>query len=271
MKSLYLPEHDAFIRYFVIPGRGPVHVYLPPLICPSPATLLQVATHSRLAGRAALLVDYLGCGFSDRPPEFPHTMASHASTAATILDHERITGAVVVGHSMGGTVGLLLALSRPDLVSFLVLAESNLSPGGGDGTRRIAAVPGDDYVRDIVPAEISGLRQRARDGDDAAAALVAIRELTSDPLAVHAASRDLVDLDPGLLDRFLNMPVRSAFIYGERVLEAVQGRWAPDVPDPQILERHGIATFVVANSGHFMFLDNLDGYVDAVAAAIDGP
>lgn len=40
MKSLYLVEHDCFIGYLDLPGDGPVHVYLAPLICPSTATLL---------------------------------------------------------------------------------------------------------------------------------------------------------------------------------------------------------------------------------------
>ncbi|MBK5331198.1 MAG: hypothetical protein JJD93_04460, partial [Ilumatobacteraceae bacterium] len=82
MKSLYLVEHDCFIGYLALPGDGPVHVYLAPLICPATATLLQVATHPRLAGRASVLVDYLGCGLSDRPLSFSHTMRDHALTVA---------------------------------------------------------------------------------------------------------------------------------------------------------------------------------------------
>lgn len=266
VKSLFLPEFDSFIRYHVIPGDGPVHVYLAPLVSPVTATLLDVATHRRLAGRPAILVDYLGCGVSDWPAAFSHTMAAHAATVAAVLDHERVDATVVVGHSMGGTVGLLLALARPDLVARLVLGESNLLPGGGDGTRRIAAVSADEYVHEVVPADLAALRAAARH-DALAVRLLAIREHGSDPRAVHAASVDLVGLDPSLLRRFLELPVPRAFVYGGRTLDELDGQWTPDVPDRRLLDGAGVHTLVVPGAGHFMYVDDLDGYVDAVVRA----
>ena len=58
-------------------------------------------------------------------------MDTHAETVALILDHENIKSAIVVGHSMGGTVAIMLAISRPDLVSKLIVGEGNIVPGGG--------------------------------------------------------------------------------------------------------------------------------------------
>ncbi len=58
-------------------------------------------------------------------------MENHAETVASILDHENIKSAIVVGHSMGGTVAIILAISRPDLVSKLIVGEGNIVPGGG--------------------------------------------------------------------------------------------------------------------------------------------
>lgn len=267
MKSLYLDVPGGFIRYHVIEGDGPVHVYLSPLIAPAAATLLEVATHPRLAGRAAILIDYLGCGLSDRPPQFSHTMRDHAGTVAAVLDEEDVTRAVVVGHSMGGIVGLWLAVDRPDLVSHLLLGESNLLPGGGDFTRRIASVTVDAYVDDIVPTELGDLRVAAMSGDRSAARSLAITGLGSDPRAVHAASCDIIRLDPALMDWFLHLGIPRSFVYGQLTLDALAGAWTADVPDPQLLQRHGVETFVVAGASHFMYMDNLDGYVEAVFAA----
>ena len=264
MKRLYLDEHDCFIGYFVLPGDGPVHVYLPPLICPATATLLQAATHPRLAGQAAILVDYLGCGSSDRPPLFTHAMGDHARTVAAILDHEGAVDCVVVGHSMGGTVGLQLALERPDLVARLVLGESNIGPGGGDGTRRIASFPLEDYVATVAPDDLISMRQQATAGDATAAVMLSIREHLSDTRAVHAASRHIVALDEALLRRLIDLTIPRSFIYGARTLDALDGRWTPDVPDPAALEAAGVVTLVVPDAGHFMYFDNLDGYVAAL-------
>ncbi|MEO7370000.1 MAG: alpha/beta hydrolase [Ilumatobacteraceae bacterium] len=267
MKSLHLPEPDCFISYYVLPGEGPVHVYLPPLICPSTATLLQVATHPLFVDRAALLVDYLGCGLSDRPAAFSHTMRDHARTVAAILDHEHLGDCVVIGHSMGGTVGLYLALDRPDLVARLVMGESNVGPGGGDGTRRIAAFTLEDYVGTIAPRDLIALRQQAIDGDTSAAVMLAIREHGSDARAVHAASCDIVGLDESLLHRLLDLRIPRAFVYGGRTLDELGGRTTPDVPDRATLGAAGVATLVVESAGHYMYFDNLDGYVAALAAA----
>jgi pimeloyl-ACP methyl ester carboxylesterase len=264
MKSLYLAEHDCFIGYHVMPGDGPVHVYLAPLICPSSATLLQVATHPQLAGRASILVDYLGCGLSDRPRAFSHTMRDHARTVAAILDHEGVAECVIVGHSMGGTVGLHLALDRPDLVALLVLGESNVGPGGGDGTRHIASFSVEDYVSTVAPRELISLRQRAVAGDAIAAVMLSISEHGSDARAVHAASCDIVCLDEKLLQHLLDLTIPRAFVYGARTLEELAGRWTPDVPDRNMLDAAGVVTAVVPDAGHFMYFDNLDGYVAAL-------
>jgi len=271
VKSLLLPEFDATVRYFAIAGDGPVHVYLPSLLCPSTATLLQVATHPSLVGRAAILIDYLGCGASDWPASFPHTMPAHAATVAAVLDHEAVSGAVVVGHSMGGTVGLHLALDRPELVAQVVMAESNVYPGGGEGTSRIASFTEDDYVGRVAIDDVADLRERARAGDDLAGTLASIRAHGSDPRAVHTASVALVDLEPDLADRLFAAAFPAAFVYGSRTLSALDGRSTPDLPDRAVLEAHGIATFVVPGSGHFMYVENLDGYVDAIVAATADP
>jgi pimeloyl-ACP methyl ester carboxylesterase len=265
--SVYLAEHDCFVSCTVLPGDGHTHVYLPGLVSPAAATLLEVATHARLAGRSTILVDYLGCGLSDRPSSFSHTMRDHAATVAAILDHHGVGDAVIVGHSMGGTVGLFLALDRPDLVACLVLAESNLLPGGGDGTSRIAAFSEAQWVTEAAPAELLALRRAAVAGSTEAARYLAIREWASDARAVHAASVDLVGLDPSTQQRFLDLDLPRAFVYGQRTLDELAGRWTPDVPDRDLLERYGVATFAVPGSGHFMYHDNLDGYVDAIVRA----
>jgi pimeloyl-ACP methyl ester carboxylesterase len=264
---LYLNEHDCFINFTVMPGQSPTHVYLPGLLCPAAATLLKVAVHPRLAATQAIMVDYLGCGLSDRPAKFSHTMRDHAATVASILDHLEVRDTVIVGHSMGGTVGLLLALERPDLVGCLVLGESNLLPGGGDGTRRIASFTEQEWIADAAPAELRALRLAATGGNAEAADYLAIRQWGSDPRAVHAASVDIVALDPSTQHRFLDLEIPRAFLYGERTLDHLAGRWTPDVPDRALLEHHGVTTFVVPDAGHSMFSDNLDASVDCVVRA----
>lgn len=131
IKNRYLPEWNAFIRYYDISGEGDTLVYLPALSFPAIANFLHVATHSKMSEHRAILIDNMGSGYSDHSELSGYTMEQHAQTVANILDHEDIKKSTVIGHSMGGTIVMLLALSWPDLVSKLIVGEGYITPGGG--------------------------------------------------------------------------------------------------------------------------------------------
>ncbi len=60
-----------------------------------------------------------------------------ADAVAATLEREEVSGAIVIGHSFGGQVGLHLALRRPDVVGGLLL----VAPSGiRTGTRLVQAV-----------------------------------------------------------------------------------------------------------------------------------
>lgn len=59
----------------------------------------------------------------------PYTMDDHADDLAALLDHLNVTGAVLVGLSVGGLIAQLLASKRPDLVAALVLADTGYKIG----------------------------------------------------------------------------------------------------------------------------------------------
>ena len=56
----------------------------------------------------------------------PVSIADHATDAAALLAHLGIHRAHIAGHSSGGSIGLQLALDRPDLVHTLALLEPTL-------------------------------------------------------------------------------------------------------------------------------------------------
>lgn len=67
-------------------------------------------------------VDLRGRGDSDKP-ESGYGLETHAEDAMRVLDHLNLESAVLVGHSMGGFVGLQAALSYPERVRALVLLD----------------------------------------------------------------------------------------------------------------------------------------------------
>lgn len=71
-----------------------------------------------------LAFDNRGAGRSDKPAG-PYTAQMLADDLAALLGHLGIERATVMGHSMGGFVAQALVLSRPDLVSKLILSATN--------------------------------------------------------------------------------------------------------------------------------------------------
>lgn len=87
MEALYLPEPQGFLRYVDLPGRSPALVYLTGLGLAVSGTYHRCIVDPALAARRALLVDFLGAGFSDAREEFSYTLEDHARTVAALLDH----------------------------------------------------------------------------------------------------------------------------------------------------------------------------------------
>ena len=271
MKSFYVEPHDAIVRYFDIAGDndGATRIYLAGLSSPSTAVWLDVAMHPLVRGRRTLLIDYIGSGFSDKSTNFDHAMEGHAEYIASILDHEGLSGCEILGHSMGGTVGIYLALNRPDLVSKLVMSESNLAGGGGPGTRYIASFSEEAWLYDEYPSYMTKLRQKARRGDAEAMFNAGAWE-ASDPYGIYWQSRSLVELTDEFAEQALNLDIPTAFIYGDKNLpENNDGKIFPDSPKPETLTAHGIHVGVVPNSGHMMMVDNLEGYAEVIAEALN--
>jgi pimeloyl-ACP methyl ester carboxylesterase len=76
----------------------------------------------------------LGTGQSGRPSKADYSLTGQARRVAAALDTLGIQGAIVVAHSVGGSVAMRLAVERRDLVAGLVSieggpAESATSPG----------------------------------------------------------------------------------------------------------------------------------------------
>jgi pimeloyl-ACP methyl ester carboxylesterase len=86
MKPVYLPDNRAFVRYIEIPGDDPALLWLHGWQCSSTGELLPAAVQAPLRGRRSLLIDFLGHGYSDKPPDFAYGLEDHARTIVTLID-----------------------------------------------------------------------------------------------------------------------------------------------------------------------------------------
>lgn len=263
MSFLYLPEFDASVRWYDS-GQGAPIVFLPGLSMPVGQGFLAVAADPALAHRRCILIDYLGSGLSDHPTGFDYAMSSHAAVILRVLDHLDIQSVDIVGHSMGGTVGIQLALDHPSRVTSLVVGEGNVEPGGGMMSLRVSQDGEAAFLDGGYAALMSDLRAEARAGGGGPDRLVAGWQ-HADPKGLYANARALVDLPQDYFVQFAALPVPKTFVFGANNL----GTPTPDTPDPDRLKQHGITPAVVENAGHAMMLDNHAGFIDVLTSALN--
>ncbi|MEX0344487.1 MAG: 3-oxoadipate enol-lactonase [Rhizobiaceae bacterium] len=74
-------------------------------------------------GIRTIRYDKRGHGLSEATPA-PYAMTDHVNDLAALLDHLGVSGAAIIGLSVGGMIAQGLAALRPDLVSSLVLSDT---------------------------------------------------------------------------------------------------------------------------------------------------
>jgi 3-oxoadipate enol-lactonase len=115
------------------------------------------------------VVRYEACGHGvSGLPRGPVTIARLGQDLIALLDHLDIERAVVCGCSLGGVIGLWLAVNRPERLTGVVLANTGAKVGTNESwDARIAAVRagGTVAVRDQVVGRFLTSEFRARDPD----------------------------------------------------------------------------------------------------------
>jgi pimeloyl-ACP methyl ester carboxylesterase len=237
----------------LIPGAGPTIVFLHGLGCAGSRDWPPIAGSAALVGRASLWFDLLGFGLSDRPAGFSYDLAHQADLVVEELS-ERPGPIALVGHSMGGTLAVLVAerlagTGRPPVA--VVLAEPNLRAQDASTSAQVAAMPLDAFVAGW-SAWCAGL------GSPWYRASVAL----ADPVAYHRSAVSLVRHGHGMLGRFVALDVANkAYLLGELSDQAAQGTAA-------LTAAAGIRVVTVAGSGHELAADAPGAFAAAVAALI---
>jgi pimeloyl-ACP methyl ester carboxylesterase len=249
MQQAEFDGEGSRVRWTETPGVEPARVYVHGLGAASAVYHAHVAARPELAGRRSLFVDLPGHGISDRPADFGYTLDGHADALAVALDAAGVTGAELVAHSMGGSVAIVLAHRRPDLVARLVLTEANLDafPPPTAGSSGIASYTEEEFV------DGGYARVLAKVGP-----LWAATMRLADPTALH---RTAVGLRNG------SDPVMRDILAGLNAVERVylQGELTGELDGADALEAAGVRVVTVPGAGHNVMFDNPDAFVRAVA------
>lgn len=253
MRSFELTAWSCNLRFHDLPGGDPPILFVHGLGCASSCDYPRIAADPALAGRRMLLVDLLGFGFSDRPAAFGYAVEDHADTLGALIAGLALGPVDLVGHSMGGSVAIVVAARNPGKVRRLVVSEPNLDAGGGPFSRPIAEQREADYA---ARGHAEGVRKAIAEGHPTWAASLRV----SSPLAVHRGATSLVRGGaPSWREQLETLAMPRTMVFGARSL--------PD-PDTDRLPRFGIAVRVVPDAGHSMMWENHSGFAEAVRAAL---
>lgn len=115
-------ETGAKVLRFTELGQGGVPVIFVHSLAGN-RTHWETALQHLSPGRHAVALDLRGHGDSGSPPEDDWSVAALATDVEAVADAVGLTGAVLVGHSMGGAVIVECARRRPSFVKGLYLVD----------------------------------------------------------------------------------------------------------------------------------------------------
>ncbi|MEW2131531.1 alpha/beta hydrolase [Streptomyces sp. NPDC005435] len=253
MRNAAVTPRGDLMRWVELPGRDAPRVYVHGLGATSPAYFTESAVHPLLAGHRSLLIDMLGHGISDRPADFDYSLESHADALAAALTSAGADGAELIGHSMGGSVAIVLAARHPELVSRLVLIDANLDPITPDPD-----APGSSGITASSEREfLDGGWERLR--DTAGPHWWATMRL-ADRTALHRSANRLTQgTTPTMRELLLKLPIPRTFLFPE-----ANGPF----PGTEGLEEAGVRVVAVPDCGHNIMLDNPEAFARETAAAL---
>ncbi len=121
---MFFARGDIKIHYEAW-GEGAPFLFFPETACAGDVwNRFQVPEFSR--DHRVITHDYRGTGESSRPTT-QYSCEDFADDAAALLDHLNAGPAILLGHSMGGRVAMLMALKYPTKVKKLIVA--SVGPG----------------------------------------------------------------------------------------------------------------------------------------------
>ena len=187
-----------------------------------------------------LTFDLPGFGDSSRPHEFSYSMEDQAIVSRPLFQELNLNRIHIVGHSMGGAIGLLVAKDTRSIIESFICLEGNLISDDCGGSRAAVKYSLEGFQKEGF--------QHLKDGNSESADSLFLGCLSrSDPYAFYRSSESLVKWsDSGrLLELFLELDIRKYYIFGELNTDA-----------PVIKQLSSITKLMIPNAGHGMMTNN---------------
>ncbi len=202
---------------------------------------------NRIANYSLLAFDLLGFGLSDKSANYSYALSDQADLCRKLLEQFQTKRVHIVAHSMGGTIGLLLA-QKFHSHSFINVEGNLIAEDSRLISRNTIKVSEHDFVNHGFFNLCQLLADYKENCFDLANAM---------PEAFYRSAESLVEWsDSGkLLNLFEALTIPILYVYGQENVS---------MPILQKLNAQ-TKTVQIPNSGHFPMIDNSDAFYSIVA------
>ena len=209
-----------------------------------------------LADYSLLAPNLAGHGDSGAMEDLAYRLQDHAEIILHLLEQVPFERLHIVGHSIGGGIGLILAENGNLPLASFINVEGNLLGHDCDMlSRRAAETPEELFVSN----KFAKLLEKASESEAADIRDWAKMAERTDAYAFHRSAVSLVEWsDSGrLYEIFAALTVPKVYIYGEY-----------SANDDVIAHLEGIRKIEISNAGHFLTTDQSELFHETVAQVI---
>jgi pimeloyl-ACP methyl ester carboxylesterase len=246
------------VSYFIRPGSDPTILYLHGLGA-SKRDFIGAASHDALRDYRLVAFDFPGCAGTRYPDDQVWGVDNLVQITGQLTGVLNLEDIVIVGHSLGGLVGLLYSRQYPMNVTAFVNIEGNLAPEDCFLTRAAARLSLADFLETQHIENLKISLASAPDLGTRAWAEALGRQTSRKAFYHYSVSAVHWSDNHDLLAMFAEIQVPKLFIYGSA---------NSHLSYLSRLRRSNTAVLEVPDSGHWPHLDNPDCFYRALTGFI---
>lgn len=254
-------------------AQGASVVYIPGLATPGAVYAPTVEHHSDWDNHVVTLAGF--GGETQAPASLENVVEGAALDIAAYLEAENLEDVVLVGHSMGAQVALLTAGAAADRVAHVVVVDSApffaglmqpgvtpemMAPQAAAMRQQMSAMPREAYLGMMA----QGLRVQSMTPEGQSQVMSWIEGADQSAVAVATAELMATDFAPRLAD--VEAPVTLLYAeFPEMAPEQIRQMFVAQYDGHVDLEARG-----VADSRHFIMLDQPERFVEEIERVVEG-
>ena len=243
------------IEYFLRKGEKQILLYLHGLGC-SKNDFIGAIKREELKDYTLVAFDFPGCGNSPYPENANLGIDDLVEITKIMVFELSLNNLVIIGHSMGGLIGLLYIKRYGKDTKAFINVEGNLAPKDCMFSREVTEPSFREFREEVFPNLKKKLSRSENRGFKKYAETL---EKYSSPKAFFDYSPSLVDYsDHGdLISLFNELKIPKIFIHGS------ENRWLPHI------KKLGCKVIEIPQSNHFPFYDNPEEFYGAVSEFLE--